>query len=229
MFYYLILGSIFLISLYVQNQLKAKFQHYAQVHMRNNLSGKEVAERMLRQNGITDVQVLSVPGMLTDHYDPAKKTINLSEGVYMQRNAAAAAVAAHETGHAVQHAAGYAALKMRQALTPVVTLSSRLLQWVFLAGVAIYAMSGNQTLLLIGVILFAMTTLFAFITLPVEYDASNRALAWLKSSGTLANAEEYTAAEDSLKWAARTYVVAALGSLAQLLYFASMLNGNRRD
>lgn len=229
MTYYLIIGVVFLVSMYVQNQLKSKFQHYAQLHMRNNMSGKEVAEQMLRQNGITDVQVLSVPGMLTDHYDPTKKTINLSEGVYMQRNAAAAAVAAHETGHAVQHAVGYTALKMRQALTPVVMLSSRLLQWVLMAGVALYAMSGNQTVLLIGVILFAMTTLFAFITLPVEYDASNRALAWLKSSGTLANSEEYSAAEDSLKWAARTYVVAALGSLAQLIYFASMLNGNRRD
>jgi Zn-dependent membrane protease YugP len=199
------------------------------------MSGKEVAEKMLRDNGINDVQVISVPGQLTDHYNPENKTVNLSEAVYMQRNAAAAAVAAHECGHAVQHAVGYSMLQLRSKMVPVVNISSRLLQFVLFAGIAIMVgtrtidnPNGNTTVLAIGVALFAVTTLFAFITLPVEYDASNRALKWLKSTGTV-TAEEYEGAEDSLKWAARTYVVAALGSLAQLLYFASMLMGNRRD
>ncbi|MBN9338357.1 MAG: zinc metallopeptidase, partial [Chryseobacterium sp.] len=202
---------------------------------RVGVSGKEVAEKMLRDNGINDVQVISVPGQLTDHYNPENKTVNLSEAVYMQRNAAAAAVAAHECGHAVQHAVGYSMLQLRSKMVPVVNISSRLLQFVLFAGIAIMVgtrtidnPNGNTTVLAIGVALFAVTTLFAFITLPVEYDASNRALKWLKSTGTV-TAEEYEGAEDSLKWAARTYVVAALGSLAQLLYFASMLMGNRRD
>jgi len=192
------------------------------------MSGKEVAEKMLRDNGINDVQVISVPGQLTDHYNPENKTVNLSEAVYMQRNAAAAAVAAHECGHAVQHAVGYSMLQFRSKMVPVVNISSRLLQFVLMGGILVMAMSGNKTILAVGVVLFAITTLFAFITLPVEYDASNRALKWLKSTGTV-TAEEYEGAEDSLKWAARTYVVAALGSLAQLIYFASMLSGNRRE
>ncbi len=227
MTYYLILGVIFLASMIVQSRLKSKFAHYSKVHLQNGLSGKEIAEKMLRDSGIHDVQVVSVPGQLTDHYNPQNKTINLSEGVYMQRNAAAAAVAAHETGHAVQHATAYSMLQLRSKMVPVVSISSRLLQFVLMAGIALWAFSGNQTLLLIGVILFAITTLFAFVTLPVEYDASKRALAWLRGSGTLANKEEYAGAEDSLRWAARTYVVAALGSLAQLLYFASLLFGGR--
>lgn len=192
------------------------------------MSGKEVAEKMLRDNGINDVQVISVPGQLTDHYNPENKTVNLSEAVYMQRNAAAAAVAAHECGHAVQHAVGYSMLQFRSKMVPVVNISSRLLQFVLMGGILVMAMSGNKTILAVGVVLFAITTLFAFITLPVEYDASNRALKWLKSTGTV-TAEEYEGAEDSLKWAARTYVVAALGSLAQLIYFASLLSGNRRE
>lgn len=226
--YYLILGLIFIVSMIVQNRLRSKFAHYSQVGLRNGMSGKEVAEKMLADNGIHDVQVLSVPGQLTDHYNPANKTINLSEEVYMQRNAAAAAVAAHETGHAVQHAVGYSMLQLRSKMVPVVSFSSKLLQFVLMAGIAVMAMSGNKTVLLIGVILFAVTTAFAFVTLPVEYDASNRALKWLKTTGTVTT-EEYAGAEDSLKWAARTYVVAALGSLAQLIYFASMLAGGRRD
>jgi len=192
------------------------------------MSGKEVAEKMLRDNGINDVQVISVPGQLTDHYNPENKTVNLSEAVYMQRNAAAAAVAAHECGHAVQHAVGYSMLQFRSKMVPVVNISSRLLQFVLMGGILVMAMSGNKTILAVGVVLFAITTLFAFITLPVEYDASNRALKWLKTTGTV-TAEEYEGAEDSLKWAARTYVVAALGSLAQLIYFASLLSGNRRE
>lgn len=224
--YYLIIGVIFLVSMYVQNKLKSKFEHYSNVRLQNGMSGKEIAEKMLRDNGITDVQVISVAGMLTDHYNPANKTINLSEGVYMQRNAAAAAVAAHETGHAVQHAVGYSMLKFRSSMVPAVNIASRLLQFVLMGGVLVMAMSGNKLLLTIGVALFAITTLFAFVTLPVEYDASKRALVWLESSGMVTNTE-HDAAEDSLKWAARTYVVAALGSLAQLIYFASMLSGRR--
>lgn len=229
MTYYLILGVIFLVSMIVQNKLKSKFAHYSNVFLQNGMSGKEIAEKMLRDSGIHDVQVVSVPGQLTDHYNPQNKTINLSEGVYMQRNAAAAAVAAHETGHAVQHAKAYSMLQLRSKMVPIVSISSRLLQFVLMAGIALWAMSGNKTVLLVGVILFAITTLFAFVTLPVEYDASNRALAWLKSSGTLATQAEYAGAEDSLRWAARTYVVAALGSLAQLIYFASLLFGGRSN
>ncbi|WP_312764806.1 zinc metallopeptidase [Epilithonimonas sp.] len=233
--YYLIIGISMLFSWIVSSRLKSKFEYYSKVHLRNGMSGKEVAEKMLRDNGITDVQVVSVPGHLSDHYNPENKTVNLSEAVYMQRNAAAAAVAAHECGHAVQHAVGYSMLQLRSKMVPIVNISSNLLQFVLFAGIAIMAATrsidnpnGNTTVLAIGVILFAVTTLFAFVTLPVEYDASNRALQWLKSTGTVTS-EEYEGAEDSLKWAARTYVVAALGSLAQLIYFASMLMGNRRD
>lgn len=226
--YYLIIGAVFLISMFVQSRLRSKFEFYSKVHLRNGMSGKEVAEKMLRDNGINDVQVISVPGQLTDHYNPENKTVNLSEAVYMQRNAAAAAVAAHECGHAVQHAVGYSMLQFRSKMVPVVNISSRLLQFVLMGGILVMAMSGNKTILALGVVLFAITTLFAFITLPVEYDASNRALKWLKTTGTV-TAEEYEGAEDSLKWAARTYVVAALGSLAQLIYFASLLSGNRRE
>lgn len=226
--YYLIIGISMLISWWVSSRLKSKFEYYSNVHLRNGMSGKEVAEKMLRDNNIHDVQVISVPGQLTDHYNPADKTVNLSEGVYMQRNAAAAAVAAHECGHAVQHAVGYSMLQLRSKLVPVVSISSNLMQFVLIGGIVVMAMSGSKLILLIGVIMFALTTLFAFITLPVEYDASNRAMKWLKDTGTVTS-EEYVGVQDSLKWAARTYLVAALGSLAQLLYFASLLMGNRRD
>ena len=226
--YYLLIIATMLVSWLVSARLKSKFAYYSKVHLRNGMSGKEIAEKMLHDNGIYDVQVTSVPGQLTDHYNPANKTVNLSEAVYMQRNAAAAAVAAHECGHAVQHAVGYSMLQFRSKMVPVVNISSRLLQFVLMGGILVMAMSGNKTILAVGVVLFAITTLFAFITLPVEYDASNRALKWLKTTGTV-TAEEYEGAEDSLKWAARTYVVAALGSLAQLIYFASLLSGNRRE
>ncbi len=225
--YYLIIGISMLLSWIVSSRLKSKFEHYSKVHLRNGLSGKEIAEKMLRDNGINDVQVVSVPGQLTDHYNPETKTVNLSEAVYMQRNAAAAAVAAHECGHAVQHAVGYSMLQLRSKMVPIVNISSNLLQFVLMGGIVLMAMSGSKIVLAIGVVLFAITTLFAFITLPVEYDASNRALKWLETTGTVSR-EEYAGAEDSLKWAARTYVVAALGSLAQLMYFASLLMGNRR-
>lgn len=231
--YYLIIGISMLVSWLVSQRLKSKFEHYSQVHLRNGMSGKEVAEKMLRDNGITDVQVISVPGQLTDHYNPANKTVNLSEGVYMQRNAAAAAVAAHECGHAVQHAVGYSMLQLRSKLVPIVNISSNLMQFVLIAGIGLMAATrsidnpnGNTTVLAIGVLMFAVTTLFAFVTLPVEYDASNRAMKWLKDTGTVTT-EEYVGVQDSLKWAARTYLVAALGSLAQLLYWASMLMGRR--
>lgn len=233
--YYIIIGISMLVSWWVSSRLKSKFEYYSNVHLRNGLSGKEVAEKMLRDNGINDVQVISVPGQLTDHYNPADKTVNLSEGVYMQRNAAAAAVAAHECGHAVQHAVGYSMLNLRSKLVPIVNISSNLMQFVLIAGIAVMAASrttdnpnGNTTVLAIGVAMFAVTTLFAFVTLPVEYDASNRAMKWLKDTGTV-TAEEFVGVQDSLKWAARTYVVAALGSLAQLLYWGSLLLGGRRD
>ena len=194
------------------------------MHLQSGMSGKEIAEKMLQDNGIDDVQVISVPGQLTDHYNPGDKTINLSEEVYMQRNASSAAVAAHECGHAVQHRIGYSALKLRSKMVPLVNVSSRLLNFILIAGFIIMASSGNKTLLTIGVLLFAVTTLFAFVTLPVEYDASHRALAWLEKSGTV-NVKEQAGAKDALKWAARTYVVAAIASLGQLTYFTSMLNG----
>lgn len=233
--YYLIIGLTMLASWLVSNRLKSKFEYYSHVHLQNGMSGKEVAEKMLKDNGINDVQVISVPGQLTDHYNPADKTVNLSESVYMQRNAAAAAVAAHEVGHAVQHAVGYSMLQLRSKLVPMVNISSTLSQFVIMAGIGVMFASrtidnpqGNTIVLAIGVILFAMTTLFAFVTLPVEYDASNRAMKWLRDTGTVTQ-QEYVGVEDSLKWAARTYVVAALGSLGQLMYWASMLFGGRRD
>ncbi len=226
--YMLITGVIFVISMIVQGQLKSKFAKYSQTRLSNGLSGKEIAEKMLRENGITDVQVISTPGMLTDHYNPVNKTVNLSEGVYNQRSTAAAAVASHECGHAVQHAVGYSMLQLRSKLVPVVSISSNLLQWVLLAGIAIMAFSGNTIVLGIGIGLFALTTLFAFVTLPVEYDASNRALAWLESNNVV-QPNEHAECKDALKWAARTYLVAALGSLAQLLYFVMIFFGNRRS
>ena len=231
--YYVIIGLSMLVSWLVSARLKSKFEHYSQVHLRNGMSGKEVAEKMLRDNGIHDVQVISVPGQLTDHYNPANKTVNLSEGVYMQRNAAAAVVAAHECGHAVQHAVGYSMLQLRSKLVPLVSISSNLMQFVLIAGIVLMSATqtidnpnGNTTVLAIGVAMFALTTLFAFVTLPVEYDASNRAMKWLKDTGTVTS-EEFVGVKDSLTWAARTYLVAALGSLAQLLYWASMLMGRR--
>ena len=183
------------------------------------MTGAEVAQKMLRDNGITDVKVQSVPGQLTDHYNPQTKTVNLSDSVYGQRSIAAAAVAAHECGHVLQHANGYAPLKMRSALVPVVSFSSNIVQWVLLAGVLIIQIT--PILLWAGVALFALTTLFSFITLPVEFNASRRAVAWLESAG-ITNYETRPMAVDALKWAAYTYVIAALGSLATLLYYFSL-------
>ena len=232
--YYVILGTIFLVSWLVSNRLKNKFEHYSHVQLRNGMSGKEIAEKMLRDNGISDVSVISTPGQLTDHYNPLNKTVNLSEAVYNQRNAAAAAVAAHECGHAVQHAQAYRWLTLRSQIVPAVNISSNLSNILIMIGFALGAFSKSTVAVVVyliavaGVALFAITTLFTFITLPVEYDASNRALAWLKSKNMVTR-EEYAGAEDSLKWAARTYVVAALGSLAQLLYWVYRLMGSSRD
>jgi Zn-dependent membrane protease YugP len=223
--YYIIAGLIFIVSLYVSNKLKSKFKKYSKVHLQNGMSGKEIAEKMLYDNGITDVKVMSTPGMLSDHYNPQKKTVNLSEGVYSQRNAASAAVAAHECGHAVQHAKAYSWLSMRSQLVPVVSVASKFSTWVIMGGFLLMAFTSfGSAVLLIGIILYGMGTLFSFITLPVEYDASKRALVWLENENML-TANEHDAAEDSLKWAARTYVVAAVGSLATLLYFVSIYLG----
>ena len=229
--YYVILGTIFLASWLVSNRLQSKFAHYSQVQLRNGMSGKEIAEKMLHDNGIYDVKVTHVPGQLTDHYNPLDKTVNLSEAVYNQRNAAAAAVAAHECGHAVQHAQAYAWLNLRSKLVPAVNISSNLSNILIIVGFLLGAaakMGFGYWIAVVGVALFAITTLFTLITLPVEYDASNRALAWLKSKNMVTR-EEYAGAEDSLKWAARTYVVAALGSLAQLLYWVYRLMGSSRE
>lgn len=216
--YYIIIGLTMLVSWYVSSKFQSKFEYYSKVRLQNGLSGKEIAEKMLHDNGIIDVRVISVAGQLTDHYNPMDKTVNLSEAVYMERNVTAAAVAAHEVGHAVQHALGYSMLQMRSKLVPMVNISSRMSQFIIMAGIFLMATSSiGKLVLAIGVLLFAVTTLFTFITLPVEYDASNRAMKWLQSTGMI-TPSEFGGVEDSLKWAARTYVVAALGSLAQLLY-----------
>ena len=224
--YYVLIGAIALFSWLVSRKLKSKFEFYSKVTLRNGMSGAEIAEKMLTDHGIHDVKVISTPGRLTDHYNPADKTVNLSEAVYNQRNAAAAAVAAHECGHAVQHAQAYSWLTMRSKMVPMVQISSSLVQWVLIGGILM--INTFPSLLLIGIILFAVTTLFSIVTLPVEYDASNRALAWLKNKNMVSQ-QEYAGAEDSLKWAARTYLVAAIGSIATLLYYVMRYVGASRD
>lgn len=223
--YYIIIGITFLVSMIVSQMLKSRFKAYSKIPI--GLTGKEVAEKMLYDNGIYDVKVISVPGALTDHYNPMNKTVNLSEWVYNQRTVSAAAVAAHECGHAVQHARAYSWLMFRSKMVPAVNISSRLLQWVLLAGIALYASNYGPVLLLIGIVMFSLTTLFSFVTLPVEFDASNRALAWLNNTN-IVSAQQHDKAADALKWAAMTYVVAALGSLAQLMYWV-MVFLNRRN
>ncbi|GAB3825562.1 zinc metallopeptidase [Pontibacter rugosus] len=219
------IGIVFmLISMGVSARLKSKFKEYSQTPLSSGLSGREIAEMMLHDNGITDVKVVSVAGRLTDHYNPADKTVNLSEYVYEARSAAAAAVAAHECGHAVQHARSYSFLKFRSAMVPALSIASRYMQWIILIG--IFMMQTTPIPLAIGVALFGLTTLFSFITLPVEFDASKRALAWIDERG-IVTTQEHAMAKDALKWAALTYVVAALGSLATLLYYVSLLMGRR--
>lgn len=222
---WIIFIGVAILSYLVQANLKNKFERYSQIPLSNGMTGRDVAEKMLRDNGIYDVRVISTPGMLTDHYNPANKTVNLSEDVYGTCSVAAAAVAAHECGHAVQHARAYAPLQMRSALVPVVQFSSSIVQWVLLGGILL--LNTFPQLLLIGICLFAMTTLFSFITLPVEIDASRRALVWLNSAG-VTNAFNHNQAKDALKSAAYTYVVAALGSLATLVYYI-MIFTNRRE
>ena len=223
--YWILFIGIALISYLVQSNLQSKFDKYSRMALSNGMTGREIAEKMLRDNGIYDVKVTSTPGMLTDHYNPTNKTVNLSEGVDNTCSGAAAAVAAHECGHAVQHARAYAPLQMRSALVPVVQFSSSIVQWVLLAGM--FMINTFPQLLLIGICLFAMTTLFSFITLPVEIDASRRALVWLSSAG-VTNMSNHRQAQDALKSAAYTYVVAALSSLATLVYYI-MIFTNRRD
>jgi len=222
--YLILAGILMLVSWLVSNRLKNKFEKYSKLHLQNGMSGAEIAEKMLADHGIRDVRVISTPGRLTDHYNPADKTVNLSEAVYNQRNAAAAAVAAHECGHAVQHATAYSWLEMRSKLVPVVSVASNYVQWILIAGILM--VRTFPQLLLVGIVIFAATTLFSIITLPVEYDASNRALAWLENKHMLTR-EEQAGAKDALTWAARTYVVAAIGSIATLLYYV-MIYMNRR-
>ncbi len=227
--YYILIGAIALVSWLVSNKLKQKFAFYSKRQLQNGMSGREIAEKMLADNGIYDVEVISVRGQLTDHYNPNNKTVNLSEAVYNQHNAAAAAVAAHEVGHAVQHAQAYSALGMRSALVPIVSVTSGMSQWLVIGGLVLGAAAGvglGYWVAVAGLAFMGFATLFSFITLPVEYDASNRALAWLKNKNML-NQQEYEGAEDALKWAARTYLVAAIGALASLLYWALQVFGGR--
>lgn len=221
---WILFGVIALVSWLVQANLQSKFKKYSKIPTGNGMTGRDVAIKMLNDNGIYDVKVISTPGQLTDHYNPANKTVNLSEGVYESNSIMAAAVAAHECGHAVQHERAYAPLKMRSALVPAVSFASRWVMWVLLAG--IFLLNSFPQLLLGGIVLFAITTLFSFITLPVEIDASKRALVWLSSSG-ITNSYNHTQAESALRSAAYTYVVAALGSLATLVYYIMIFMGRR--
>lgn len=220
---YILMIVIMLVSMLVQYMLQSRFSKYSQVGLPNGMTGADVARKMLADHGIYDVKVVPTNGMLTDHFNPQTKTVALSEGVYASRSVAAAAVAAHECGHAVQHAHGYAALRMRSALVPVVSFASNIVQWVLLAGVIFF--NAFPALLWLGILLFATTTLFSFVTLPVEINASARAISWLTQTGII-DSQTRPMAIDALKWAAYTYVVAALGSLATLLYYIGIA---RRD
>ena len=223
---FIILGVFSLIGMYVSSKLKSKFRKYSEMPNSRNMSGKEVAEKMLHDNNIYDVEVISVKGQLTDHYNPMKKTVNLSEGVYHQRNVAAAAVAAHECGHAVQHANAYFWLKPRTALVPILNIGSGILPWALMLGAIILGSTGNPTLLIVGIGLLTASALFSIITLPVEFDASARALKWM-TTANITDQREHTAAKDALNWAAMTYVVAALAAVAQVLYWVLILINSR--
>jgi Zn-dependent membrane protease YugP len=227
---YMLMIVIALVSFAVQWCFKSKFRQYAEIGLLSGLSGKEVAERMLKDNGIYDVKVISTDGQLTDHYNPETKTVNLSADVYESRSIASAAVAAHECGHAVQHAKAYSWLSFRTAMVPIVQTASTITQWTLMLGIMLLFFSGNPLVLAIGVAALALVTAFSFVTLPVEFDASNRALAWLNNNYTvMQTAEEHEQAKDALWWAAMTYVVAALSALATLVYYASFLFNNRRN
>jgi Zn-dependent membrane protease YugP len=218
---YILLGLVALFGWITQSKLKKKFKQYSELSLKNGMSGREIAEKMLADNGIHDVKVISTSGRLTDHYNPADKTVNLSEAVYNERNAAAAAVASHEVGHAVQHATGYSWLQFRSKMVPTVSIASKLSGGIIIAGLFIQSF---PILLPLGITLFAATVVFSFVTLPVEYDASNRALAWLDNENML-TPEEHAGAKDALSWAARTYVVAAIGAMATLLYYVMIYMG----
>ncbi len=227
---YVLMILIAVISFGVQWRFKSKFKKYAKIGLLSGLSGKEVAEKMLCDNGIFDVKVISVDGQLSDHYNPENKTVNLSPDVYESRSVAAAAIAAHECGHAVQHAKAYSWLTFRSAMVPIVQTASTLTQWTLMIGIMLLFFSGNPLILAIGIAALALVTAFSFITLPVEFDASNRALAWLNNNYTvMQTSEEHEQAKDALWWAAMTYVVAALSALATLVYYASFLFNNRRN
>lgn len=228
--YLILIIPVVLLSMFVQWRFRSKFSKYAEMQLNSGMSGKEVAQKMLNDNGIYDVKIMSTEGQLTDHYNPSDRTVNLSTDVYYGRSVAAAAVAAHECGHAVQHAKSYHWLQFRSTMVPVVSISSNLLQWVLIIGVLLIGFTGNPIVLALGVAGLALVTLFSLITLPVEFDASQRALLWLKNNQTVMHtAEENTQAKDALWWAAMTYVIAALGALANLIYYASMLFGRSRD
>lgn len=216
------------IGMIVQSRLKSKFKQYSEVSLQNGLSGKEIAEKMLRDNNIFDVRIVSVEGQLTDHYNPSDKTVNLSPDVYQGRSVSAAAVAAHECGHAVQHAVAYSMLGFRSAMVPVLNIANNFMPIALSIGMLILYSTGNRMVLMVGVTLFALATLFSFVTLPVEFDASNRALAWMESKNVVTQIE-HDGAKDALWWAAMTYVAAAMGMLAQLLYYVSMLSGRRNN
>ena len=221
----MIVAPIFALSFFIQNQLKSKFKKFSKQPLSANLTGKEIAEKMLSDHGIYDVKIISVKGQLSDHYNPQKKTVNLSESVYNQRNTAAAAVAAHECGHAIQHSVSYQWLQMRSQMVPIVNYSSKMMNMIFLFGifgVSFLKIMSFYQLIMLFIILQAIVTAFTLITLPVEFDASRRALIWLRSSG-ITNDNELNYADDALKWAARTYIVAALASVTYLLYYISML------
>lgn len=228
--YLILIIPVLILSMFVQWRFRSKFSKYAEMQLNSGMSGKEVAEKMLNDNGIYDVKIMSTEGQLTDHYNPADRTVNLSTDVYYGRSVAAAAVAAHESGHAIQHAKSYQWLQFRSTMVPVVSISSNLLQWVLIIGVLLIGFTGNPIVLAVGVAGLALVTLFSIITLPVEFDASQRALLWLKNNQTVMHtAEENAQAKDALWWAAMTYVIAALGALANLIYYASMLFGRSRD
>jgi len=223
-FMYIIMIGLLILSFVISMRFKSKFKEYSEQMLLNGLSGREIAEKMLKDHGITDVKVISVEGSLTDHYNPADKTVNLSPDVYHGRSVAAAAVAAHECGHAVQHATAYSWLQFRSAMVPALSVSSRYMHWVLLGGILM--LNTFPTLLFIGIALLALTTVFSFVTLPVEFDASNRAIAWLESNN-ITQRNETDTAKSALKWAASTYVIAALSSLATLVYYIMIYMGRR--
>ncbi len=226
MFIWILMGGVFILSMIVQNSLKSKFAKYSRIPLGVPMAGRDVAAAMLQQNGCSDVQVTSVSGQLTDHFNPANRTVNLSEPVYGTNSIAAAAVAAHECGHAVQHKVGYSMLQLRTKMVPIVSFASSTIQWLLLAGILLVSITPIP--LYIAIALFASTVLFSFVTLPVEVDASRRAITWLEGSG-LVSGQQLDYAKDALRAAAYTYVVAAIGSLATLLYYVAMIfGGNRR-